>query len=73
MVNRNLIRSLDVSEEEWQQELTEGEITEIPDPHNVSVAMLLKGRTISGAFGAGGQALALRDMELLKARLPATD
>ena len=56
-----------------QQELTEGEITEIPDPHNGSVAMLLKGRTISGAFGAGGQALAHRYMELLKARLPATD
>ncbi len=55
------------------QELTEGEITDIPDPHNGSVAMFLKGRTISGAFGAGGEALARRYMELLKVRLPAAE
>jgi hypothetical protein len=54
-----------------QQELTEGEIADIPDPHNGPLAMLLKGRTIIGAFGAGGQSLAHRYMELLNARLPA--
>jgi hypothetical protein len=56
-----------------QQDLTEGEIAEVPDPHNGSLAMLLRGRTISGAFGAGGQALARRYMELLKVRLPAAE
>ncbi|HEX7572275.1 MAG TPA: DUF6599 family protein [Bacteroidota bacterium] len=56
-----------------QLELTEGEIADIPDPHNGSLAMLLKGRTISGAFGAGGEALAHRYMELLKVRLPAPE
>jgi hypothetical protein len=56
-----------------QQELTEGEITDIPDPHNGSLTMLLKGRTISGAFGAGGESLAHRYMELLKVRLPAAE
>lgn len=55
------------------QELTEGEITDIPDPHNGPLAMLLRGRTICGAFGAGGQALAHRYMELLKVRLPAAE
>ena len=56
-----------------QRELTEGEITDIPDPHNGSLALLIKGRTISGAFGAGGGALAHRYMELLKVRLPAAE
>lgn len=55
------------------QELTEGEIADIPDPHNGPLAMLLKGRTIIGAFGAGGQSLAHRYMELLKVRLPAAE
>jgi hypothetical protein len=56
-----------------KQELTEGEITPIPDPHNGPLAMLLNGRTISGAFGAGGEALAHRYMERLKVRLPAPE
>jgi hypothetical protein len=56
-----------------QQELAEGEITDIPDPHNGSIAMLIEGRTIIGAFGAGGQALARRYMELLKVRIPAAE
>ena len=56
-----------------QQGLPEGEITDIPDPHNGPLAMLLRGRTISGAFGAGGKALAHRYLELLKARLPAAE
>jgi hypothetical protein len=56
-----------------KQELTEGEITSIPDPHNGSVTMLLNGRTISGAFGAGGEALAHTYMERLKVRLPGSE
>jgi hypothetical protein len=52
------------------QELREGEITDIPDPHNGSIAILLHGRILSGAFGAGGQALLHRYLGLLEARLP---
>jgi hypothetical protein len=55
------------------QDLTEGEIADIPDPHNGPLAMLIKGRTIIGGFGAGGQDLAQRYMELLKVRLPAVE
>ncbi len=51
--------------------LPEGEITDVLDPHNGSLSMLLRGRTISGVFGPGGKALAHRYLELLQARLPA--
>jgi hypothetical protein len=53
------------------QGLPEGEITDVADPHYGSVAILLRGQTISGAFGAGGQALEHRYLELQQAMLPA--
>ena len=53
--------------------LAAGEITDISDPHNGSLEILLKGRTICGAFGEGGQALAHLYMELLKVRLPSVE
>ena len=52
------------------QGLPEGEITDIQDPHNGSLAMFLQGRILSGAFSAGGApALAHRYLELLEPRL----
>ena len=55
------------------QGLPEGKITDVADPHNGSLAMLLRGRTICGVFGAGGKALAHRYLKLLQARLPAAE
>lgn len=55
------------------QRLPEGEITDVPDPHNGSLAMLLLGRRLSGAFGAGGTAVAHGYLKLLKAGLPAAE
>ena len=49
--------------------LTEGSITDVSDPHNGSVAMLLVGRFVCGATG-GEKARAHRYMELLQRGLP---
>ncbi len=52
------------------QEMREGKITDIPDPHNGPLAMLLHDRILSGAFSTGGgPALVHRYLELLEARL----
>jgi len=53
------------------QGLPEGEITEVSDPHSGPLMLLLRGRTISGAFGPGGKALAHRYLKLLQPGLPA--
>ncbi len=55
------------------QEFPEGQITDISDPHSGSIAMLLQGRKVCGAFGAGGQVLAHHYLTLLESRLPAAE
>jgi hypothetical protein len=52
-----------------QSGLTEANITDLSDPHNGPLTMLLHGRTISGVFGAGGDAAAHRYLELQLERL----
>lgn len=50
--------------------LKEGEITDIADPRNDPIVMLLRGRVICGAIDPTGSPLAHRYIELLGARLP---
>lgn len=47
------------------QNLREGEMTDVSDPRTGPVVMLLRGRTLSGAFGTGGDALLHRYLDLL--------
>jgi len=55
------------------QSVKEGEITDVSDPHAGPVALLLCGRTLSGAFGAGGSPLLHRRLEQMRTRLNAAE